>query len=133
MYLYDLRSPASPLAVIPGHTRAVSYVRFISPSRLVSASTDSTLRVWDVAAASAGAGAAACQAVLSGHTNEKNFVGLAASPDGYVMCGAETNEVVAYHSATPTPVCAHDMGAAAALQVRGQGGVFLGGGAQPGT
>lgn len=44
-----------PLAVIGGHKKAVSYVRFLGGDRLVSASTDSTLKLWDVAAATASA------------------------------------------------------------------------------
>lgn len=104
VYLYDLRSPAQPLYTLPGHAKAVSYVRFSSPSDLISASTDSTLRLWSLsdldgargstAAVTAGAGNAACsnatgsgagtgapevtaERIFEGHTNEKNFVGLA--------------------------------------------------------
>lgn len=44
VYLYDLRHTAAPLAVAAGPQRAVSYVRFLGGSHLVSASTDSTLR-----------------------------------------------------------------------------------------
>lgn len=41
----------SPLAVIAGHTRAVSYVRFLGCGRrLLTASTDSALKLWDIAA-----------------------------------------------------------------------------------
>lgn len=39
-----------PLAVVAGHRKAVSYVRFLGGSQLVSASTDSRLKVWDVTA-----------------------------------------------------------------------------------
>jgi WD40 repeat protein len=38
-----------PLAVIGGHSKAVSYVRWMGGSGLVSASTDNALKVWDVA------------------------------------------------------------------------------------
>ena len=44
VYVYDLRHTAAPLAVAAGPQRAVSYVRFLGGSHLVSASTDSTLR-----------------------------------------------------------------------------------------
>lgn len=40
-----------PLVQICGHNRAVSYVRWMSSDRLVSASTDNCLKLWDVAAA----------------------------------------------------------------------------------
>ena len=37
-----------PLYVFNGHRKAVSYVKFLSSNELASASTDSTLRLWDV-------------------------------------------------------------------------------------
>lgn len=40
-----------PLVQICGHNRAVSYVRWMGSNRLVSASTDNRLKLWDVAAA----------------------------------------------------------------------------------
>ena len=68
-----------------GHRKAVSYVRYLSPGELVSASTDSTLRMWDVQGHRD-------LRTFSGHMNEKNFVGL--SVDGeFTACGSETNEV----------------------------------------
>lgn len=43
--------PQSPLAVIGGHSRAVSYVRFMADGRrLLTASTDSALKLWDISA-----------------------------------------------------------------------------------
>jgi E3 ubiquitin-protein ligase RFWD2 len=48
IHYYDLRRPNIPLHVFKGHQKAVSYVKFISPNELASASTDSTLRLWDV-------------------------------------------------------------------------------------
>lgn len=45
---------SKPLAAIGGHQKAVSYVRFLGGDRLVSASTDNTLKLWDVNAASSG-------------------------------------------------------------------------------
>ena len=48
-YVYDLRRAAVPLLQLPGHARAVSYVRWLAADRLVTASTDSALRwalVW---------------------------------------------------------------------------------------
>jgi len=40
-----------PLSVIGGHSKAVSYVRFMGGSHVVSASTDDTLKLWDVSRA----------------------------------------------------------------------------------
>lgn len=33
---------------------------------------------------------------LTGHTNDKNFVGLTVNSE-YIACGSETNEVFVYH------------------------------------
>lgn len=48
--------------------------------------------------------------VTAGHTNEKNFVGLSVSQDGYIACGSENNAVYCYHKAVPTPICDHKFG-----------------------
>jgi WD40 repeat protein len=48
VYLYDLRSPSLPLATLCHHTRPVSYVKFLDGGQLVSASTDSSLALWDL-------------------------------------------------------------------------------------
>lgn len=48
IHYYDLRNISQPLHVFSGHKKAVSYVKFLSSNELASASTDSTLRVWDV-------------------------------------------------------------------------------------
>jgi E3 ubiquitin-protein ligase RFWD2 len=99
VYLYDLRSPAHPVSVFAGHRKAVSYVRWLGPHELASASTDSTLRLW---AAGAPAGAPAAR-VFEGHANEKNFVGLAAE-GGFLACGSESNEAVVYYKELCKPV-----------------------------
>lgn len=48
IHYYDLRNPCHPVCVFTGHQKAVSYVKFLSSNELASASTDSTLRLWDV-------------------------------------------------------------------------------------
>ena len=64
-------------------------MRFKGPDHVVSASTDSTLRLWSMT----GQGATqASEAVFDGHLNDKNFVGLATEGD-FLACGSETNEV----------------------------------------
>lgn len=73
------------VSVLPGHRKAVSYVRYLNNSELVSASTDSTLRMWDTKACTAAR-------TFSGHNNEKNFVGLSVDAD-FIACGSESNEV----------------------------------------
>ncbi|XP_065858595.1 protein SPA1-RELATED 2 [Euphorbia lathyris] len=109
-YCYDMRNVRAPWCVLAGHDKAVSYVKFLDPETLVTASTDNSLRLWDLTKASAsGLSTNACSLTLSGHTNEKNFVGLSVS-DGYISCGSETNEVYAYHRSLPMPITSHKFG-----------------------
>ena len=112
VHLFDLRFPKCPVASLGGHRKAVSYARFLSAGEeLVSASTDSTMRVWDVRAvvssrAPSGPPASlAPSGVLEGHVNERNFVGLAAAerPDRV----RETNEVFV-PQVVNRPVVAYD-------------------------
>ncbi len=77
----------------------MSYVAFLASGELVSASTDSTLRIWDVAAH-------CCVRTLRGHQNEKNFTGLSVCDD-FIACGSETNEVVVYYKAISKPTARH--------------------------
>ncbi|XAR65711.1 hypothetical protein NMG60_11009906 [Bertholletia excelsa] len=98
VYYYDLRNVSQPLHVFSGHRKAVSYVKFLSSSELASASTDSTLCLWDVKENRP-------IRMFKGHVNEKNFVGLSVSGN-YIACGSETNEVFVYHKAISKPaVC----------------------------
>ncbi|XP_004293335.1 PREDICTED: E3 ubiquitin-protein ligase COP1-like isoform X1 [Fragaria vesca subsp. vesca] len=99
IHYYDLRNISQPLHVFSGHRKAVSYVKFLSNTELASASTDSTLRLWDVKK-----NLPLC--TYRGHMNEKNFVGLAVSND-YIACGSETNEVFVYHKGIPKPMAWH--------------------------
>lgn len=48
IYYYDLRNSKVPLCTLVGHNKTVSYVRFLDPMNLVSASTDNTLKLWDL-------------------------------------------------------------------------------------
>ncbi|KAK1295829.1 E3 ubiquitin-protein ligase COP1 [Acorus calamus] len=102
IHYYDLRNISTPLHVFSGHRKAVSYVKFLSPKELASASTDSTLRLWDVKEN--------CPVrTFRGHTNEKNFVGLTVNNE-YIACGSETNEVFVYHKAISKPAAWHRFG-----------------------
>ncbi|KAG7669456.1 hypothetical protein KSW81_007610 [Nannochloris sp. 'desiccata'] len=95
VYLYDLRRPESPLASFAGHRKAVSYVRWSGENEIVSASTDSTLRLWDAAGAIASGVGGEAERIYEGHANEKNFVGLAVEGD-FLACGSETNEAFVF-------------------------------------
>ncbi|KAI4305733.1 hypothetical protein L6164_029081 [Bauhinia variegata] len=102
IHYYDLRNISRPLHVLSGHRKAVSYVKFLSNNELASASTDSTLRLWDVKDNIP-------VRTFKGHTNEKNFVGLTVNGE-YIACGSETNEVFVYHKEISKPVTWHEFG-----------------------
>lgn len=109
-YCYDLRNVSTPLCTLAGHDRAVSFVKFLDPGTLISASTDNTLKLWDLNKANFGClSSSSCIRTFKGHTNEKNFVGLSVA-DGYIACGSETNEVFAYYRSLPMPITSHKFG-----------------------
>lgn len=86
---YDLRRLKEPLAVLRAHGKAVSYVKFLNRDELISASTDSQLKLWDISKVQ-------CKRSFVGHVNEKNFVGLSTDGD-YVACGSENNAMYLYY------------------------------------
>ncbi|XP_034702148.1 E3 ubiquitin-protein ligase COP1-like isoform X3 [Vitis riparia] len=102
IHYYDLRNTSHPLHIFSGHKKAVSYVKFLSNNELASASTDSTLRLWDVKENLP-------VRTFRGHTNEKNFVGLSVNSE-YISCGSETNDVFVYHKEISKPVTWHKFG-----------------------
>eukprot|EP01105_Mastigella_eilhardi_P024559 TRINITY_DN643_c1_g2_i2.p1 TRINITY_DN643_c1_g2~~TRINITY_DN643_c1_g2_i2.p1 ORF type:complete len:548 (-),score=112.01 TRINITY_DN643_c1_g2_i2:58-1569(-) len=101
IHLYDLRSTKEPLALLRGHNKAVSYVQFMNGSTtdVVSASTDSTLKLWDL-------NKWECRQTFTGHVNERNFVGLAQNHD-LIFCGSENNSVSAYCIGLPWPLVSY--------------------------
>ncbi|KAK5777732.1 protein SPA1-RELATED 2 isoform X1 [Gossypium arboreum] len=109
-YCYDLRNARAPWCVLDGHDKAVSYVKFLDSETVVTASTDNTLKLWDLnKTSSGGMPSNACSLTFCGHTNEKNFVGLSVV-DGFIACGSETNEVYAYYRSLPMPITSHKFG-----------------------
>lgn len=75
IYCYDLRHTRIPWCTLVGHGKAVSYVRFQDPETLVSASTDNTLKLWDLKKTSLeGLSSNACSLTFTGHTNEKVYL-----------------------------------------------------------
>ncbi|CAF0923949.1 unnamed protein product [Didymodactylos carnosus] len=99
LYYFDLRNTREPCNLLKGHKKAVSYARFLSPNEIVSASTDSQLRLWRVTEGQ-------CLRTYRGHVNEKNFVGLAVS-SGYIVCGSETNTVHLYQHDISRPLLSY--------------------------
>ncbi|XWS11026.1 hypothetical protein CRYUN_Cryun38cG0048200 [Craigia yunnanensis] len=92
IYYYDLRNSRIPLCTLVGHNKTVSYVKFVDTSTLVSASTDNTLKLWDLSTCTSRVIDTPSQS-FTGHMNVKNFVGLSVS-DGYIATGSETNEIM---------------------------------------
>ena len=43
----------------------------------------------------------------AGHMNERNFVGLSVTADGYIACGSEDNAVYTYYKTLPMPLASH--------------------------
>lgn len=101
IYYYDLRNLKIPLCTLIGHNKTVSYVKFVDTMNIVSASTDNTLKLWDLSTCTSRVIDTPVQS-FTGHMNVKNFVGLSVS-DGYIATGSETNEVFIYHKAFPMP------------------------------
>ncbi|XWS28004.1 hypothetical protein CRYUN_Cryun25bG0029000 [Craigia yunnanensis] len=101
IYYYDLRNSRIPLCTLVGHNKTVSYIKFVDTNTLVSASTDNTLKLWDLSMCTSRVIDTPLQS-FTGHMNVKNFVGLSVS-DGYIATGSETNEVFIYHKAFPMP------------------------------
>lgn len=89
VHYYDLRKMKEALSVFKGHRKAVSYVKFLNKEDIVSASTDSQLKMWSI-------NQTHCLRSFTGHINEKNFVGLATDGD-YVACGSENNSLYVYY------------------------------------
>ncbi|XP_012681882.1 E3 ubiquitin-protein ligase COP1 [Clupea harengus] len=89
VHYYDLRNTKQPIMVFKGHRKAVSYAKFVNGEEIVSASTDSQLKLWNV-------NKPYCLRSFKGHINEKNFVGLASNGD-YVACGSENNSLYLYY------------------------------------
>jgi E3 ubiquitin-protein ligase RFWD2 len=89
VHYYDLRNMKEALCIFKGHKKAVSYVKFVNEQEIVSASTDSQLKMWTINNPN-------CLRSFLGHVNEKNFVGLATDGD-YVGCGSENNALYVYY------------------------------------
>uniref|UniRef100_A0A7E4W3J2 RING-type domain-containing protein n=1 Tax=Panagrellus redivivus TaxID=6233 RepID=A0A7E4W3J2_PANRE len=100
IYVFDMRFLSTAQSILKGHKKAVSYVKYMDADHIVSASTDSTCKVWNI-------NTGECERTMEGHMNEKNFVGLATTGD-HIVCGSETNEVYAYYRHMSKPICKYD-------------------------
>ncbi|KAH7403997.1 hypothetical protein KP509_15G004400 [Ceratopteris richardii] len=123
VYLYDLRRLDTSLLCLAGHDRAASYVRFLGAEEMVSASIDSSVKLWNLSTSNAlsvhGAYQKQCSSLVrrnaedthrlkrtfKSHRNFRNFVGLSVWKDsGLIACGSETNEVFVYDKDTADPI-----------------------------
>mmetsp|Transcript_15357 Transcript_15357/g.39080 ORF Transcript_15357/g.39080 Transcript_15357/m.39080 type:complete len:559 (+) Transcript_15357:150-1826(+) len=98
-YVYDLRNTQTPVSVFFGHKKAVSYVAYNKENELLTASTDNTLKLWNILDSSP-------IRTLSGHANEKHFVGMSVQDD-WVACGSEVNELYIYHTSLESPLVSY--------------------------
>ncbi|OIR57992.1 MAG: E3 ubiquitin-protein ligase COP1-like [Amphiamblys sp. WSBS2006] len=98
-YLHDTRNTSSPVSVLVGHKKAVSYCCCMDPKTLATASSDGTLIRW----ALDGREQISPEKTYTGHCNEKNFVGLSVTPE-LLATGSETNTVYFYHKNVSAPV-----------------------------
>ena len=93
------------LQVLQGHSRPVSFAKFMGRKRLVTASVDSTLAMWNLDRTGGH-----LFRRYEGHRNQKNFVGLSVCPETEFMAtGSECGQAVAYHRAWSRPIAAHDV------------------------
>lgn len=72
IYYYDLRNSKMPLCTLIGHNKTVSYVKFIDSTTLVSASTDNTIKLWDLSMCTSRVLDCPLQS-FTGHLNVKVF------------------------------------------------------------
>eukprot|EP00190_Bangiopsis_sp_CCMP1999_P007104 CAMPEP_0198723792 /NCGR_PEP_ID=MMETSP1475-20131203/1312_1 /TAXON_ID= ORGANISM="Unidentified sp., Strain CCMP1999" /NCGR_SAMPLE_ID=MMETSP1475 /ASSEMBLY_ACC=CAM_ASM_001111 /LENGTH=610 /DNA_ID=CAMNT_0044485079 /DNA_START=577 /DNA_END=2409 /DNA_ORIENTATION=+ len=104
VHCHDLRHPRQPLYTLRDHDHAVSYVAFMDENRLVTASTDSTLKLWDLKCSPP-----RVIRTFRGHRNRINFVGLSVK-DEYIACGSEDNNVYVYYHGVSRPCISYPFG-----------------------
>lgn len=104
--LFDLRKPSIPIFNGKEHVKSVSYVRFTeSGSSVISASTDSTLRLWTQSNTLSWES----DKVMQGHLNQKNFVGLSNVNYNLIATGTEENSVAIYDQNLEYPVLKYSL------------------------
>jgi WD40 repeat protein len=106
--VWDLRQTMQPLQRWQAHGRPCCHVA-LSGGLIVSAGTDSILRVWQPQALPAAP--PKCVRQLQGHINVRNFVGMCVRNDGVIACGSESGCVHIYGvqdaQRQPHLVCPH--------------------------
>ena len=90
VHYYDIRKADRALQIYKGHKKAVSYVKFLDSTTLVSASTDSQLKLWKCGS---GNTSSSPNFSFSGHQNEKNFERMADVRE----CNFRTGRILGQH------------------------------------
>jgi WD40 repeat protein len=70
IYCYDLHNIRAPYCTLSGHSKTVSYAKYLDASRIVSASRYNSLKLWDMSR-SPGRDADSPIQTYTGHTNTK--------------------------------------------------------------
>ncbi|XVF50446.1 hypothetical protein PTKIN_Ptkin04bG0100900 [Pterospermum kingtungense] len=97
-YAYDVRKMVDPVHVFDGHTKTVTYVRFLDAETMVSAGTDGCLKLWDI-------NDSRLIRTYKGHVNSRSFVGLSVWRHGGLLgCGSEDNQVFVYDKRWGEPI-----------------------------
>ncbi|XP_031638776.1 E3 ubiquitin-protein ligase COP1-like isoform X1 [Contarinia nasturtii] len=122
VHYYDLRNMSKALCIFKGHKKAVSYVKFLNTNEIISASTDSQLKLWNVNQPPY------CLRSFVGHVNEKNFVGLATDSD-YIACGSEDNALYIYYKGLSKPLFNFRIDSCSTGNVNSNGMIGVGGAA----
>ena len=99
IYYFDLRFTRQALCVLDSHKKAVSYCQFLNNRELVSLSTDSEIKLWDI-------NTGECLKTYHGHRNDKNFVGLAVK-GSHIVCGSEDNLLYCYYKDVSRNIITH--------------------------
>lgn len=98
-YVYDIRRLVDPLIVLDGHTKTVTYARFLDPYTIITGSTDGSLKQWDIN------NGRRVVRTYRGHVNSRNFVGLSVwRHGGLVVSGSENDQVFVYDKRWEEPV-----------------------------
>ena len=92
-YVYDMRQLSAPVRTLRGHTRPVSYFKFLDQNTVVTAGIDSSLVSWDLRKEKDDE----MEVAYVDHRNTKHFVGLSVLPEeGLLSCGSETGHAFCY-------------------------------------
>ncbi|KAK8525937.1 hypothetical protein V6N13_017019 [Hibiscus sabdariffa] len=97
-YTYDVRRTEEPLHVFEGHSKTVTYVRFLDTETMVSAGIDGCLKLWNM-------NEPRLIRTYKGHLNSRSFVGLSVWRHGGLLgCGSENNQVFVYDKRWGEPI-----------------------------